>query len=139
MMIRTVHAKMLYISRFLRLKLTKPSDCASTCSRIYSRALESASSLHPLNYRVSIEEKLDPETNGYALRPVDYRNWFFDGQPSPLQLGMGTITLTRQEAANAAVSDEKPHAVPRFIDLVECALFLGRESTLDRATSRAGK
>ena len=86
------------------------SDCASTCSRIYSLALESASSLRPLDHRVSVEETLDPETSSYGLKPVDYCNWFFDGQPLPLRFGIGTMTLEPEAIVYSAVSDEKLHA-----------------------------
>lgn len=68
-------------------------DCASTCSRIYSRALGKASDLLPLNHRASIQEKMDAEPVSQALIPVDYYNWFFDGKPSPLQFGIGTLLL----------------------------------------------
>ncbi|CAG7845990.1 SubName: Full=Uncharacterized protein {ECO:0000313/EMBL:CCA69281.1} [Serendipita indica DSM 11827] len=47
--------------------------------------------LLPLGYRASIGGKMDIESNSQALRPVDYCNWFFDGRPSPLRFGIGTL------------------------------------------------
>lgn len=64
---------------------------ATVCSRAYSHVLSRASDLLPLGYRASIGGKMDIESNSQALRPVDYCNWFFDGRPSPLRFGIGTL------------------------------------------------
>ncbi|CAG7845995.1 SubName: Full=Uncharacterized protein {ECO:0000313/EMBL:CCA69286.1} [Serendipita indica DSM 11827] len=79
-------------------------DCASTCSRIYSHALGRASSLLPLIHRASIEETMDLELSSHALEPVDYRNWFFDGQPSPLQFGIGAIIIESDNIPTSSYS-----------------------------------
>ena len=77
----------------------------------------------------------------YALKPVDYCNWFFDGQPSPLQFGIGTMSLADSKFVAAIVSNEKPHAVPRITDLAVLEFLSGvvGDALLGRATSRAGK
>lgn len=64
---------------------------ATVCSRAYSHVLSRASDLLPLGYRASIGGKMDIESNSQALKPVDYCNWFFDGRPSPLRFGIGTL------------------------------------------------
>lgn len=69
-------------------------DRASTCSRIYSRALGRASDLLPLNYRASIQGKMDLELVSEALVPVAYYNHFFEGRSLPLHFGTGTLSLT---------------------------------------------
>lgn len=68
-------------------------DCASTCSRIYSRALDRVFGLLPSKDRGSIQEKMDREMNSHALVSVDYYNWFFNGKPSPLYFGIGTLPV----------------------------------------------
>ncbi|CCA70289.1 hypothetical protein PIIN_04228 [Serendipita indica DSM 11827] len=73
--------------------LTTYSDRTSTCSRIYSHALTRASNLVPLNQRASIQARVDLDLGSQAFAPVDYYNWFFDGQTSPLYFGTGTLPL----------------------------------------------
>ncbi|CAG7855107.1 SubName: Full=Uncharacterized protein {ECO:0000313/EMBL:CCA70289.1} [Serendipita indica DSM 11827] len=68
-------------------------DRTSTCSRIYSHALTRASDLVPLNQRASIQARVDLDLGSQAFAPVDYYNWFFDGQTSPLYFGTGTLPL----------------------------------------------
>ncbi|CCA71306.1 hypothetical protein PIIN_05245 [Serendipita indica DSM 11827] len=69
-------------------------NCASTlCSQVYSRASGNASNLSPLSHRASLQGKLDVELASHALIPADYYNWFFDGKPSPLLFGIGTLPL----------------------------------------------
>lgn len=68
-------------------------DRTSTCSRIYSHALTRASNLVPLNQRASIQARVDLDLGSQAFAPVDYYNWFFDGQTSPLYFGTGTLPL----------------------------------------------
>ena len=91
-----------------------------------------------MNHRAAIEGILDPETNSYALKPVEYCNWFFDGKPSPLRFGIGTMTINSFYIEHYFVSDEKPRAVLRVTGVAGLLLVVGG-AALGRATGRTGK
>ena len=79
-----------------------------------------------MNYRVAVEEREDLETTSIALKPVDYCNWFFDGEPSPLRLGIGIMNLDSNVLIHPdIVSDEKLHVVLRLTGLAGTRFLYG--------------